>query len=356
MQGQKRATPAAALLCAFAIAAPLDTRALNLAVPLGCDYGENCYISRYFDHETEEEGAYSDYTCGRLSADGYTATDFILEDFTLFERGIPVLAADSGVVEEARANMQDVAVSLVGEEAVRGRECGNGVRIRHPRGYVTQYCHLREGSVTVQRGEAVEQGQTIGEIGVSGKTDYPYMAFTVFRKGQPMDPFTGEDPITDSINVPCGSADTYPLWDRKTEKRLSYIPAATLASGFAHSPANARAARRGKFRETALRPGERFIVFWADIFGVSLGDKISISILDPLGKPVKEDMREAGVSGAQRYFQRITARRPGKAWLPGDYKGVIEVKRRAGEYVASDVTVVKSERNISLPAAKQAHK
>jgi hypothetical protein len=313
------------LLSAVLTASP--ARAVNLGVPVGCDYGKECYISRYYDHESKEEGKAVDYTCSYLSSDGYGSTDFMLKDSALMERGVPVLAGDEGTVVFVRDGMQDADVTLVGEEAVRGRECGNGVILSHERGYRTEYCHLKKDSVAVRKGDKVEQGDKLGEIGMSGSAAFPYLQFTVLRDGVPADPFTGEDPVTEALHIPCGSASSYPLWDKKTERRLKYIPTALLGAGFSERVPNARGAMEGRFRRTSLPLNSEFLLFWTDIFGVQAGDTLLTTITGPGGEILKTDKREIK-ENRTRHFQHVGIRKPkGGAWPAGEYKATVKLVR-----------------------------
>ncbi|MEL6588115.1 MAG: M23 family metallopeptidase [Pseudomonadota bacterium] len=105
--------------------------------------------------------------------------------------GVAVLAAAGGVVEAVRDGMADVSVRDIGFDAVAGREAGNGVVIRHNQDCVTQYSHLKKGSVQVRPGDRVARGAVIGSIGLSGRTEFPHVEFTVRHRGEPVDPFVG---------------------------------------------------------------------------------------------------------------------------------------------------------------------
>jgi murein DD-endopeptidase MepM/ murein hydrolase activator NlpD len=68
---------------------------------------------------------------------------------------------------------------------------GNLVFIQHEgewAGYVTQYCHLKTGSVTVKVGDTVKKGQVIGIEGNTGHSFGEHLHFEVRKGGQPVDP------------------------------------------------------------------------------------------------------------------------------------------------------------------------
>lgn len=89
-----------------------------------------------------------------------------------FRRGVgdPILAAASGRV--ATAELMDVR--------------GNVVIIDHGYGVFTQYAHMSEFYVTP--GQEVQQGQLIGLVGGTGRTNGPHLHFEVIVNGQPIDP------------------------------------------------------------------------------------------------------------------------------------------------------------------------
>lgn len=314
-----------------------DALALDLGIPVDCEYGEKCFIERYFDHSAEEE-KYTDHTCGDLSTDGYTSTDFKLRSYSSMKEGVNVLAGDDGVVKYVRDGMSDISIKMIGEEAVRGRECGNGVIVEHKRGYVTQYCHLKNGSIEVEQGQEVEKGQKLGQVGLSGLTSFPFLAFTVSKDGQGIDPFTGEDPATGDTAVPCGTIDIYPLWDKKTEKQLKYISTALLSTGFAKRVPHAQGAREGKFSRKTMKNDARFLVFWVDIFGIIKGDELTMTITSPDDKVLEEETRVFNGSKIQ-HFQFVGKKPDEKTWPLGKYKGRVILKR-GGDEVIDDTAIL----------------
>ena len=60
-------------------------------------------------------------------------------------------------------------------------------------GWQTIYTHLRQGSVPVRKGDQVLAGQSLGNIGLSGLTEFPHVHFGVKYYGADNDPFTGKE-------------------------------------------------------------------------------------------------------------------------------------------------------------------
>jgi murein DD-endopeptidase MepM/ murein hydrolase activator NlpD len=86
-------------------------------------------------------------------------------------RGTAFRAADSGVVIYA------------GNEL---RGFGNLLLVRHDGGVVTAYAHADE--LTVQRGDQVRRGQTIGRVGSTGNVTSPQLHFEVRRGNRAVNP------------------------------------------------------------------------------------------------------------------------------------------------------------------------
>ena len=91
-----------------------------------------------------------------------------------------------------------------------GKECGNGVVIAHDQSWETQYCHLKQGSISVKVGNTVQVGDVLGKIGLSGRTPFPHVHISVCHNGTRIDPFAPSGRLTCN-----SSADT--LWDTAIE-------------------------------------------------------------------------------------------------------------------------------------------
>ena len=332
----------ATTISAFAIFFANQATALDLGTPIACSYGEDCFIANYYDHSIKKD-IFLDHTCGKLSSDGHISTDFQLKNHAQMKEGVNVVAGDSGIIKFVRDGMSDISVNLIGETAVRGRECGNGVIIEHSRGYKTQYCHLKQNSITVEPGDEISKGDPIAQVGLSGVTSFPYLEFTVTINGTPVDPFTGEDPVTGEANVACDSLDIYPLWDKQTEKKLKYVSTALLGAGFSEKVPHSQGAREGKFGKKEIENNARLLTLWSDIFGAAKDDELKVSIIDPDGKTLTTETKKF-TSDKRHVFQFIGKKPDNTLWPTGDYTGKIELLRKENneiEHVIDNTVIVK---------------
>jgi len=95
--------------------------------------------------------------------------------------GTPILAVGDGIVEKT------------------GRTGGNGnfVKIRHNGTYSTQYLHMRK--ILAKQGEAVQQGDVIGEVGSTGLATGPHVCFRFWKNGVQVDHRKEEFPNTEPL-------------------------------------------------------------------------------------------------------------------------------------------------------------
>lgn len=82
-----------------------------------------------------------------------------------------------------------VIASLSGKVAMLGYNptYGKYLILTHPEGFQTLYGHL--SAFRVQKGESVAQGQKIADMGNSGYSTGSHLHFSIFRRGEPIDPF-----------------------------------------------------------------------------------------------------------------------------------------------------------------------
>lgn len=63
---------------------------------------------------------------------------------------------------------------------------GNIIEIDHGNNCETAYAHLKE--CLVNKGECVQQGQQIGQVGITGNATAPHLHYEVRQKGVPVNP------------------------------------------------------------------------------------------------------------------------------------------------------------------------
>ncbi|MBQ9548840.1 MAG: M23 family metallopeptidase [Bacteroidales bacterium] len=76
---------------------------------------------------------------------------------------------------------------------------GNMIKIRHNSVYTTAYLHLRGFAKGIKAGVRVQQGQTIGYVGMTGTATGPHLDFRVWKNGTPIDPLKLESPSAEPI-------------------------------------------------------------------------------------------------------------------------------------------------------------
>lgn len=294
---------------------------LPLSLPLACDPGRDCWVVNYVDRDTGP--GWRDFSCGAMSYDGHKGTDIALAHEGRLAEDVAVFAAAPGRVVGTRDGVADINVAAGGKDAVANKECGNGVRIDHGGGWATQYCHLRKGSVRVKTGATVASGDRIGSVGLSGMTEFPHLHIQVEKDGKIVDPFVG---LAGDGEV-CGLG-AAPLWTAAALQKLRYRSPFVPNAGFADAVPEIGAARAGQFARVRVDRNSPALVFWAELYGVRAGDRLTLRLLGPDGETV------ASLSDTQARNQIRTWKAAGRkargTWAPGTYTGVVEVAR-AGE-------------------------
>jgi hypothetical protein len=305
---------AAALAAAAGLAAAAaGAQDLRLTLPVDCRLGETCFIQQYPDRDPGP--GWADFTCGPLSYDGHSGTDFALPSLAAMEEGVAVLAAAPGRVRGVRDGMPDIPAGAPGAPDIAGRECGNGVVLVHPGGWETQYCHMRSGSVRVAPGETVEAGAPLGLIGLSGDTAFPHLHLSVRRGGVDVDPFAPGA-------AACGDTPGPTLWIDPPP----YVPGAIIAAGVATEVPAYDAVKAGLPGMAALGRDAPAVVLWVYMFGGRAGDVIRFTLEGPSGRILDETM--AIDRPLAQFYRAAGLRRPaGSGWPAGAYSGEVSLVR-----------------------------
>jgi len=274
------------------------------ALPLACEPGRSCWVVNHVDMAAGPDAR--DYACGPQTYDGHDGTDIAVTGAAM-RAGVPVLASAPGTVRNMRDGEPD------GGPVAKGRDCGNGVLVEHGDGWQTQYCHLRQGSVRVRRGERVERGTPLGLVGQSGRAEFPHLHWTLRREGKALDPFTGR-----AAGAGCGAGGA-PLWDAPR-----YLPAAIFAAGLTGERPQPREAYDNDVK--APQASSPALLIWAAFYGVRAGDTIELTVRGPDGGELVRARRTAERTLA-RFFVFSGKRRPGEQWAAGTYRGRITLER-----------------------------
>lgn len=313
----RRLIPLLALAATPAFADPPSLR-----LPLDCRLGETCWVMNYADDDPSP--AARDFTCRPRTYDNHSGTDFAIRDLDTMRRGVPVLAAAAGKVVAARDGVEDGLWLAGRKEEVVGprRQCGNRVVIDHGDGWVTDYCHMRQGSIQVKVGEDVRAGQTLGLVGVSGMTDFPHAHIGVLhfepgaKDGQPVDPFTGT-----ATTAGCGRP-VRPLWAQP----LAYDGGELYAAGFADHVPTGPEIKQHAAGTSRLPPDAPALVVWGAMFGAARGDQIRVALTAPDGTTLYEHVTTVDGDQAWRLWG-AGKKRPQAGWAPGRYGGSITLER-----------------------------
>jgi hypothetical protein len=304
----------------FLLAAPAF--ALELALPVACNVGTDCWVQQYADHDA---GAGStDYACGVASYDKHDGTDIRVLHTRV---DVAVLAAAVGRVKAVRDGVADHLVKSEADRAVVSKiECGNGVVVSHGDGWETQYCHMRKGSVAVQTGEQVAAGDRLGLIGYSGEAAFPHLHVTVRKDGKVVDPFSADD-MTD-----CKAVDRS-LWSASAEKALAYKGSELLQLAWApriYEDAEVESGRLSEFQPTDWRA----LVLFAEAINLYKDDVMTLTVTLPGQDPVVNSV----VMKNNRAVQRLYAGKKIKGRLPnGIYVGRFELKRGDDVVLAKEI-------------------
>ncbi len=283
-----------------------------METPVDCTLGTDCYIQQTVDHDPGA-GA-TDFQCGPLTYDGHKGTDFALPSISAVRGGVDVLAAAPGVVVGVRDGMADAR--QVGPDApdVTGRECGNGVVVQHDDGWETQYCHLKKGSVSVATRDRVTAGDVLGQIGLSGQTQFPHLHLSVRKDGEVIDPFDPDGQIT--CNAP--AHDT--LW----VDDLNLQPGGLIATGFAEAVPDYEDIKQGTAAAEMITANNPLVV-WGYVFGGRVGDTLHLRIYGPQGHVMDEST--ALDKTQSQLFRAVGRRAPQNGWPQGTYIGEIQMIR-----------------------------
>jgi murein DD-endopeptidase MepM/ murein hydrolase activator NlpD len=200
--------------------ASADRAALQLRFPLE----DRSLFSQLIgvDHDpVEQEAGVGQLTCRDYLGRGFPhcydqhkGSDYMLiGGFTAMDSGSAlIVAAAAGEVVEAVDGNYD---HCHGDLATLEVDCdghpveANYVAIEHSTGHQSLYYHIMKESILVEVGQQVEEGDSLGLVGSSGKSYQPHLHFEVADpSGQVVDPYAG--PLSQPETYWCSQEDPFP--------------------------------------------------------------------------------------------------------------------------------------------------
>ena len=229
-----------------------------------------------------------------------------------------------------RNSVDDVLYTAKNATNFKGKECGNGLVIRHEYGWETQYCHMKKGSVQVKTGEIFEAGRVLGQIGLSGHTQFPHVHLSVRKDGKIVDPFDPDG------NITCGEPDEDALWNEP----LPYRADAVLYAAFADHVAAFGDVKSGRDAAQNLPVGAPVIVIFGFGFGAKKGDKMRLILEGPTG--IMLDKTVLIKKNKAQLFRAIGKRLAKDSWPTEIYFGSISLVRD-GYVISTEKTKIAVE-------------
>ncbi|NQW12383.1 MAG: M23 family metallopeptidase [Alphaproteobacteria bacterium] len=313
----------AAVVCVAALPAMLPAWAeeppLPLSLPIQCTPGTDCWAINHVDLDPTK--GRRDYRCLAMTYDGHKGTDIALANDGRLADDVPVLATAPGRVVGTRDGMADVNARTTGFAAVKGKECGNGVRIDHGSGWATQYCHMKRGSIRVRQGDMIERGQALGAVGLSGATEFVHVHLSVTKDGSVIDPYRGVAGGPD-----CGAGDV-PLWDEAARVALLNQPAPVLLdAGLSGQQVTKEQAASGTQSPATIPAAAPVMILWLRAAGVEPGDTARMVITRPDGSSFFDDTITANHRRIL-FFRFVGRKNRTGAWPTGDWRGGVTLAR-----------------------------
>lgn len=320
---------------------PLHTVSLQpvkgpgLSLPVDCKIGENCFIQNYVDRG--DGPGMKDHQCGEDGYDAHKGVDFAILDQQAMQDGVAVLAAADGVVIGFRDGMKDGHPDITGYKK-GGKDCGNSVGVRHANGWITAYCHMKNGGFLVKDGDRVKRGEKLGLVGQSGMADFPHLHFSVQQINTYHDPFAAV-PMENDCADRQGS-----MWTETVQRQLPYRGVEIPWAGFSLSTVTQGDVENGI---AALRTAPQQVpalVLYAQATNLDKGQKLRLTIYQPDGAKWVEGGSDAKTRSRARQMKMIGRKGKGKTLMAGSWTGIVEVLDAAGKAVARRIEklVVKS--------------
>lgn len=300
-----------------------------LSLPLVCEPHSTCFVQSYVD--LDQGPGVRDFACGSATYDGHSGVDFRLLSAASSKSGVAVVASADGTVKGVRDGVPDIFAKDGKPDDVKGRECGNGVLIEHSGGWESQYCHMKQGSVRVAKGQTVKRGDRLGDIGFSGKADFAHVHLTVRHDGKVIDPF-----LPGAVDGACQKDAKAPtLWTAEVAAKFPYKNGEIIGAGFAGEPVGLDALEKDNTNFAPLTPASPALLFFGRYINLLAADRVRVVVDGPGGSFVEELSPPLDRNKAT-YISYAGKKRQGEPWPAGRYEGRVEIVRE-GAVIATKV-------------------
>jgi hypothetical protein len=166
----------------------------------------------------------------------------------------------------------------------------------------------------------VKAGQPLGQVGLSGLTEYPHLHFTVRHQGRIADPF--------AYGRPSGTCDGgESLWDPSLREQLAYQERAVLNAGFTSSPVTMDIIEDGNAEKKLPAIDSPAIVAFIRAIGLKAGDTQRLAVTNPVGNVLAENRAVPLDKNKAQVMLFAGRKRPVGGWDQGVYKATYVVER-----------------------------
>lgn len=249
---------------------------MHLGLPVDCKLGLDCFVQQMPD--IDRGHGTLDPLCGQVTYPGHTGWDIRLRSLSDISREIPVIAVADGTVSRVRDGVPDQIFEAGSDRhQMNERQCGNGIVIDHQGGLSSQYCHLKNGSLSVRSGAQIRKGERIGSIGSSGLAEFPHVHLSIRLDGKLIEPLTGK---TLGGEVPVCGDTAGSLLDPASKQALVQPAVAILDVGLAAAPPDLFNLVRAGGPPLATSQGSSAVA-WLWAINVDEGSRIRFRLVGP---------------------------------------------------------------------------
>lgn len=206
------------------------------------------------------DGKFRDWGCSDNSYDGHQGQDSFIRGFAEQAAGVPVFAAEDGIVFFTHDGEDDRHIACAG--------MANQIALDHGNGHRTRYLHFKRGSVAVSQRQFVPAGTEVGRTGSSGCTFWPHLHFESQWNRRAFEPSTG----------PCNEGESG--WVEQTPNRREFF---VWDVGLYAAPADIHlpfeVPRQGSFAA-----GMHEIGFWTLVVNLPAESTYRLSLRAPSGR------------------------------------------------------------------------